>query len=455
MARTHRFQELLEGSITARGAVGGALTVATENDVVECVVGITSALQPAPVDADTLFRIESHTKIFTATVVFQLRDMGLLSLDDLVLDHLSDVPAGALSEVTIRQLLSHQSGLADLPLQTFDSWDQPIDRVARAVAQSSRLFGPGQSFSYSGAAFAVIAAMVEELTGLRWNTVLVDAVLSPFGLAHSCLTADQALALRTAVGHCFNEQSLAMEPTTPPCARGLLPTEGMFASASDLLRLSSLYVRHPKVPLADTPIISAQSSMEAGAGEREMESAFAPGMWQGMPWQVARWCGREILMHQSFGRGTSGNIMIDRNTGVGFALLVNSDTGENVCIDVSQALLRELLGVSVPSHPESAELSGRDVAGYAGKYMHDADHCYVVEAIDRSRLALLATDVYQLAESVHAAIPMKQLDHRRFAYQSGSVLFGMFDDAGIPHSLHFRNRIARRVDDAAHNDRRD
>jgi hypothetical protein len=240
-----------------------------------------------------------------------------------------------------------------------------------------------------------------------------------------------------------------MAAVTPSCPRGLLPTEGMFASTADLLRLSSLYVKQPRVPVAGRPIISERSALDASAGERAMASAFAPDMHQGMPWQVGRWSGRQILMHQSFGRGVSGNIMVDRETGLGWAILVNADSGESVCIDIAQALLSELFGVAVPGHPESDPTRRRSVERYAGTYLHDADHCYVVTAEGPDQLALRATDVYQLADRAQAPVPMRQMDEQRFAYQSGSVLFGTFDAAGVPHSLHFRNRFSRRVDAAS------
>jgi len=221
----------------------------------------------------------------------------------------------------------------------------------------------------------------------------------------------------------------------------------MFATTTDLLRLSSLYAEQPRLSLGSRPIISEQSSAEAAAGERAIVSAFAPDMWQGLPWQAARWSGRNVLMHQSFGRGTSGNIMLDRETGLGFAILVNADSGESVCIDVSRTLLKELFGVAVPAHPEPGPSQARDLAGYAGTYLHDANRCYVVEARGRDSLTLLATNVYQLASQVHVPAPLRQMDDRRFAYQSGAVVFGRFDAAGIPHSLHLRNRLARRVDE--------
>src|SRR5262249_3264877 len=133
--RQRHFQELFERAVTARGAVGGTLTVAHGDGVAECAVGITSTTSRIQVDNRTLFRGESHTKIFTPTPVLQLRDMGLLSLDDRVVDHLTDLPDRCtIGDVTIRHLLGHQSGLPDLPVETYESWDRPIREAAQSVA---------------------------------------------------------------------------------------------------------------------------------------------------------------------------------------------------------------------------------------------------------------------------------------------------------------------------------
>jgi hypothetical protein len=139
---------------------------------------------------------------------------------------------------------------------------------------------------------------------------------------------------------------------------------------------------------------------------------------------------------------------MEQESGRGFAILVNSDSGENACIDLSRTLLRELFGVTIPAFPEREPSGERSPAAYAGTYVHDAEHRFFVEADGDGGLELRATDVYQMAGQDPLGAPIRQVDDERFAHGSGYVLFGDFDAGGVAHTLHVQNHLARRIDAA-------
>lgn len=440
-------EALLVRLVTDREAVGGSLSILDGDGITTFSTGVTSTLAPTPVSAGTVFRIESHTKLVTTALALQLCDIGRLGLDDEVRDHLPAecaAPAG----LTVRHLLSHQSGLADLPPAANDNLHRPTAELTGHILRTPLLFRPGTQHSYSTTAFIVLGAVIEEVTGLPWETAVQYGVLDPLGMTDACTTTERALARHVGIGHRFDEDSASTVPVTDACPTGLAATAGMFASTRDLVRLAALYTRRGPLD-AGQPVFSEASRAEATSTQRPIHAAFAPGMSQGLGWQLASWGGRDLLLHQSFGRGTSGSIAMDVATGVGYAALINSESGEHVCIDLSQAMLDRLYGLTVPGHAAPGPSGGRDIARYAGTYTHDRYHSYRVEPHGTDGLKLLADNVHHLEEPVQAPAPLRQLDDHRFAYHSGFVVFGGFDEAGSPTTLHVRNRLAARVETTA------
>ncbi len=110
--RIHLTDDL--GRLAAEHEVPGAsVAVLIGDDVVEATCGVTNTRTGEPVTPDTLFMIQSITKVITATLVLQLVDDELVGLDDLVSDHLpgfrtADAEAGA--QITVRHLLTHTGG---------------------------------------------------------------------------------------------------------------------------------------------------------------------------------------------------------------------------------------------------------------------------------------------------------------------------------------------------------
>lgn len=143
----------------------------------------------APVTLDTRFRIASITKTFTATGILQLRDAGLLSLDDAVSQHLDwfdlryqDAPA-----ITIRNLLTHTSGLprdSANPMWTeceAPAWDDFInDTKARAATRP-----PYEKFAYSNLGYSLLGGIIEAVAGQPWATYLQEQVLDRLGMGET------------------------------------------------------------------------------------------------------------------------------------------------------------------------------------------------------------------------------------------------------------------------------
>jgi len=191
----------------------------------------TSGRTERPLDAGTRFRMGSVTKTFTAVLVLQCRDDGLLDLDDPVGKHLS-VPRHG--DLTVRRLLSHTSGMQREPYG--DVWDtlrmpdaqQLLDELDRA----ERILTPSRRFHYSNVGFAILGQLVAHLRKASWADVLHDRILTPLGLSDVVTDPGE----RAAVGYLVHPYTDEARPELPVDIGAVAPAGQLWSTAADLAR---------------------------------------------------------------------------------------------------------------------------------------------------------------------------------------------------------------------------
>src|SRR3954453_9460243 len=152
--------------------------------------GFADVASRRPADDATLYRIASITKTFTATAIMQLRDEGRLHLDDPVVAHLPELraagsPFGAIETVTIRRLLSHESGLMGDPPGT--DWSAPVyegDPAANLArpAEIATTVPPNTQQKYSNIGFQLLGEIVTRVSGTPYAQRVRTTILDPLGL---------------------------------------------------------------------------------------------------------------------------------------------------------------------------------------------------------------------------------------------------------------------------------
>jgi CubicO group peptidase (beta-lactamase class C family) len=185
---------------------------------------------------ETQFRIGSVTKSFTAVLVLQCRDDGLLDLDDPIGRHLTLPNGGDLPEhhdLPVRRLLSHTSGLQREPYgDVWDNLDAPdVDRLLAELSRAERVLPPARRFHYSNLGFALLGQLVAKLRGATWEEVLRDRILYPLGLDSVLGTPS-----RPATGYLVEAYSDHARPE-PAIEMGALgPAAQLWGTAADLAR---------------------------------------------------------------------------------------------------------------------------------------------------------------------------------------------------------------------------
>ena len=149
-----------------------------------------------PVDEETIYHWASVTKTLTGVAVMQLRDRGLLSLDDPIVKYLPELrqvhnPYGSMSDVTIRQLMSHSAGFraSTWPWGTDKEWEpfEPprYEQLQAMLPYTELLFPPGSKYSYSNPGIVFLGRTIELLTNEDYEVYVDKNVLRPLGMHRS------------------------------------------------------------------------------------------------------------------------------------------------------------------------------------------------------------------------------------------------------------------------------
>jgi D-alanyl-D-alanine carboxypeptidase len=174
--------DLINAELARQEVPGIAIAIVRDGKLVrEAGYGLANVEHQVPVKPETIFQSGSVGKMFTAALVLKLADDGLFSLDDPVHKHLPGTPP-AWEKITIRQLLTHTSGLAD-PYAKLDlQKDYSEEELLAIDREIPLLFEPGTSWSYSNMGYHVLGFLCSKVGGKFYGEQLVERVLEPAGM---------------------------------------------------------------------------------------------------------------------------------------------------------------------------------------------------------------------------------------------------------------------------------
>jgi CubicO group peptidase (beta-lactamase class C family) len=167
-----------DGVIVDKYAVGGALRYAGGTAGTEL-----PADQQVPMRADTIFDMASISKLFTSIAVMQLVEQGKIDLDAAVMTYLPEFGVYEKQSITVKQLLTHVSGLDADPIPSLWQGYPDIPSRRKAVLDSKLKNPPGTQYLYSDINLLTLGFIVEKLTGSPLDAVVHDRIAAPLGMA--------------------------------------------------------------------------------------------------------------------------------------------------------------------------------------------------------------------------------------------------------------------------------
>jgi CubicO group peptidase (beta-lactamase class C family) len=191
------FEAFYEEEQRDAGIVGSSFVFLKDNKLItEKHYGFANLEKKQPVDADTIYHWASNTKPFTGIAIMQLRDRGLLKLDDPVMKYLPELRSvhnkfGSMDEITIRHLMTHSAGFrgSTWPWDKGQDWEpfEPTE-YSQLVAMfpfTEILFKPGSKFSYSNPGIIFLGRIIEKLSGEDYEVYIDKNILKPLEMYHS------------------------------------------------------------------------------------------------------------------------------------------------------------------------------------------------------------------------------------------------------------------------------
>lgn len=348
-------------------------------------IGVQSLTDRRPVTPDSLFRIASMTKAFTALAILKLRDDGKLRLDDLAEDHVPEMkgwtyPTVDSPRIRVRDLLHHVGGLV-----TDDPWGDrqqilpqgDFTRMIAAGVPFSRV--PQSQYEYSNFGYALLGRIVANASGMAYADYIRQRILTPLGMTSSGFDVTRAPRARTAIGYRWENERWSVEPEMADGAFNAMG--GLQVSANDYAKwVAFLLSAWPARDEPDSGPVRRATVREMAQGLNFIAVANRIGASgptackqaaaYGMGWRVAQDCDLGLtLAHGGGYPGYGSHIMLMPDRGVGVFAMANrtyagpSAPAWDVAVAMDEAGLLEPR--ALPVSPAVAEAYAVAKAAYA------------------------------------------------------------------------------------------
>ncbi|MGI8415290.1 MAG: serine hydrolase domain-containing protein [Nakamurella sp.] len=183
---TSRIEQILHDARRRKVFSGAAWSCGTADSVEDSGVVGTLAWDGPPATKDSWWDLASVTKPIVGLAVMALVDTGRLALDDTVADHLPHYAGTDKATLTVRQLLTHTSGI---PGQTpLYRWCPSRDKLLEAIRTIALVSAPGTTVHYSSAGFIILGMMAEAASGLPLDKLVSGTVTAPVGMSQTMFT---------------------------------------------------------------------------------------------------------------------------------------------------------------------------------------------------------------------------------------------------------------------------
>jgi CubicO group peptidase (beta-lactamase class C family) len=324
------------------------------------------------VTRDAAFPIGSITKFFTATVAMILVADGDVDLDAPIRDYVPEMAdVGAM--ISLRQLLSHTSGLAESSGMEETSGSSLRHYIIEHVRGRNLVQPPGTGFSYSNPGYIVAGRLIETVTGMSWYEAVESILLRPLGIEPGYVDPHGAIPARRqiATGHSANAAVDRIRPVRREPVPAFAPASALAVSAVDLLKLGLIHVGPGKPEVLPAAYAKQMRQAIPRADPFGLADGWGPGL--AVYWhQPAQWAG-----HDGNANGASCYVRINPADGWVVALTSNSNTGADLWRDFQAELAHAGVPIDLPRIPAPGGPPVTPPRGCVGLYANGDIQCTV------------------------------------------------------------------------------
>jgi CubicO group peptidase (beta-lactamase class C family)/D-alanyl-D-alanine dipeptidase len=331
--------------------------------------GYADPVDSVPATANTIYRVGSVSKLFTDIGVMQLVESGELDLDVPVERYLPDfAPLNPFArDVTLRQLMSHRSGLVREPPvgHYFDPNEPTLAETVASLNSTELVYEPETRIKYSNAGIATVGYVLEATQGERFADYLERAVLEPLGMRHSAFEPKPEIIADLAEAYMWTYDGRWFE--APDFELGMSPAGSMYSSVEDLgLFLRALFAGGR----TETGRVLRAETIEAMWTPQFATAGTETGY--GIGFAVSELEGQRVVGHGGAIYGFATTLAALPDDRLGVVVVTSRDVANAVTDRIAQAALRAMLAVRegrpLPALRSTEPVSPRLAARLKGRY---------------------------------------------------------------------------------------
>lgn len=393
--------------------------------------GMANWEHQVPNRPSTAFRIGSITKSFTAMCIFQLHERGKLSIDDAIGKYIPDYPYG--ERITIYHCLTNSSGIPNYTSFS-DFWPHTmrlpatLDRLIESFSGLDLEFEPGSRFGYSNSGYALLTAIIANVSGQSYADYVEEHICRPLGLRHTGCDEGIQVIPGLAAGYSWWERPIhaAYADMSFP-----LGAYGMYSTTEDLLAWDAA--------LSSGRLLSRELTEKMFA---PLHGSYACG------WMISELFGRRCVNHFGDISGYYSDLL--RLPDQDAAIIVLSNMNVVPVTQVSRELAKILFEKPVSLPLPAVPVSFTEVGSVAGKYAMDKEPFPVLDiSVKQGELYLTVPKMYGVSykfklipvhyDGNHATFVTEMIHERLQFSASQTGEFGCVeytDCCGARHTAH-------------------
>ncbi|HEX7317714.1 MAG TPA: serine hydrolase domain-containing protein [Pyrinomonadaceae bacterium] len=366
--RANYLSELRKG-----GFVGSSFYFVRDNRVVAReFYGLADAERGVPVDEETVYHWASVTKTFTGIAIMQLRDRGLLKLDDPVVKYVPELraahnPFGDMSEITVRHLMSHSAGFRN---PTWGNWRddskdwQPFEppgwaQLAAMMPYTEVLFKPGSRFSYSNPGVIYLGRIIELLSHDDYEVYIDKNIFKPLEMHRSYFDATPAHLLRHRSHSYYVRKGVRTEARFDADTGITVSNGGLNSPLTDMVKYVNFLLGDPSKQAAYDGVLKRSSLEEMWQPRMNTGNDFTQGWMRaetavGLSFFIDDIDGRHYVGHNGDQNGFKAYMSLCPETRTASLLAFNTETrptvnGPDNLLAPESKIARGVLGLFQPS----------------------------------------------------------------------------------------------------------
>lgn len=326
-----------------------------------------------PAAADTIYRVGSISKVFTALAAMQLVERGIIDLDvplEEILPNFRIVrPFEGVADITLRQLMCHRSGMVrESPVGGyFDDSEPSMDDSIASLNSCVLVNPPNTKTRYSNIGVTIVGQAVEQASGSEYEQYMREHLLDPLGMTESAWRVDARVREKLATGYMrvADGRGGFAEQEAPQFELGTTPAGNLYSNANEMARFAKMLLAEGQ--LVNKSLVRSKTLQQMAEPQlTDEKNGFGLGFF------VGRHGPHRTIQHTGAVYGFTASLVVLLEEKIAVVVLANSDLAAGRVKRITDAALNLILsarsGEPAPKAPETIEIAEAELSKFVGQF---------------------------------------------------------------------------------------